>query len=433
MRIIKKGFPIILFLLAAACNFPGGKTSAITPFSKGETSTPAAPSETAAPVSTSTPEEPSSPAGNAYELLIVTPREFMAPMQRLAEWKTSTGIPAGLLILEEIEGMCEGRDAPEKIKRCLALYQQKSGIRYAILVGDGDKFPIRWTMADIAGPTVGNTAFYPADLYYADLYRSDGSFDDWDSNGNGYFGEIGGEIRPGPLNIDNADLNPDIAVGRVPVSTLEEAEIYAYKVTRYEFRASDWDWSHRLLAISSGGYLPDDCRRQEEMLALLPAEWKILRMYNAGNPCQETVELSAENIIREMNNGTGLISFLGHGNMDLLGGCGDRKGFRPGGEYPSCYRWSFPGAAGRRPLPPIRRAGRTRIPADCIIRAASLGKYSPPRLRHPRRFRSPTTWMGSWNTHLSKRTTEWLSTSERLLARNSRRCSTSTGCSLRGS
>jgi hypothetical protein len=316
MRIIQKLFPLVL-LLAAACNFPAPSAPPAMDPTDTAIKPTAAPVETAMPSATSTPNQLSTPAGSTSELLIVTPREFMAPMQRLAEWKTSTGIPAGLLILEEIEGMCEGRDAPERIKRCLALYQQKNGIRYALLVGDGDRFPIRWTMADIVGPTVGNTAFYPADLYYADLYRSDGSFDDWDSNGNGYYGEIGGEIRPGPLNIDDVDLDPDIAVGRVPVSTLEEAEIYAYKVTRYESLASDWDWSHRLLAISSGGYLPDDCRRQEEMLALLPAEWKILRMYSAGNPCQETLELSAENIIREMNNGTGLISFLGHGNMDL--------------------------------------------------------------------------------------------------------------------
>lgn len=313
----KKVFPIVLLLLVAACNFPGGKTPAITPFIKGETALPPAPAETAAPVATSTPEELSSPAGNAYELLIVTPREFLEPMRRLAEWKTSSGLAAGILLLEDADRLCEGRDAPERIKRCLALYQKKSGIRYAMLAGDGDQFPIRWTSADIVGPTVGNIAFYPADLYYADLYKADGSFDDWDSNGNGYYGEIGGEIRSGLLNIDNADLNPDIAVGRVPVSTFEEAGIYAEKVISYESLAFQSNWAHKLLAISSGGFQSDDCRRQEEMLALMPGSWEISRLYYAGNPCQATSELTAETIVGKLNEGVGLVSFVGHGNMDL--------------------------------------------------------------------------------------------------------------------
>ncbi len=317
MRIIKKVFPIVLFFLAAACNFPGGATSAITPFIKGETALPPAPAGTAARVATSTPEELSSPAGNAYELLIVTPREFLEPMRRLAEWKTATGMAAGILLLEDVDRLCEGRDAPERIKRCLAMYQQKSGIRYAMLAGDGDKFPIRWTMADIVGPTVGNAAFYPADLYYADLYKADGTFDDWDANANGYFGEIGGEIRSGPLNIDKVDLNPDIAVGRAPVSTAKEAAIYVEKVISYEKAAFQSEWARRILAISSGGYLPDDCRRQEEMLAELPAAHIVTRLYYAGNPCQKTAELTADNVIGAINAGVGLVSYIGHGSEDF--------------------------------------------------------------------------------------------------------------------
>ena len=317
MQIIKKVFPIVLLLLAAACNFPGGKTPAITPSGTGETAPPPVPAETSAPSATPTPGGLSSPLGNPYELLIVTPRVFLEPMRRLADWKTSTGIPAGLILLEDVDRMCEGRDAPERIKRCLALYQQKSGVRYAMLAGDGDRFPIRWTMADIVGPTVGNTAFYPADLYYADLYNEDGTFDEWDANDNGYFGEIGGEIRSGLLNIDRADLDPDIAVGRAPVSTAEEAAIYVEKVIAYEKFAYGSDWAHKVLAISSGGYMADDCARQEEMLALLPADWEITRLYTAGNPCRTTPELSADTIVDALNKGTGLVSFLGHGNMDL--------------------------------------------------------------------------------------------------------------------
>jgi len=312
---IKNLLPIIL-LLTAACNLPVRRESSVVGSTIWNTEPPPQPSETSAPTPWPSPADESSQVGTPYELLIVTPEAFLAPMRRLAEWKTSTGMPAGILVLEEAYRRCEGRDPPEKVKRCLALYQKESGIRYALLVGDGDQFPIRWTQADIVGPTVGNTAFYPADLYYADLYKQDGSFDDWDSNHNGYYGEIGGEIRSGLLNIDHVDLDPDIAVGRAPVSTLAEASLYADKVLGYESSAYKSDWAKKVLAIESGGYLPDDCKRQEEMLAEFPALYAVTRLYYAGNPCLKTEALSADNVINAINAGVGLVSYLGHGSVD---------------------------------------------------------------------------------------------------------------------
>jgi hypothetical protein len=315
MRIIRKLIPVIL-LFAAACNLQVRTEPSTVASAAQERESPPSSSEKVAPTLMPTPADVSSPAGKPYDLLIVTPKVFLEPVRRLADWKTSTGMKAGVLVLEEVAGLCAGRDAPEQIKRCLARYQKESGIRYAMLVGDGDQFPIRWTQADIVGPTVGDTAFYPADLYYADLYKADGSFDDWDANGNGYYGEIGGEIRSGPLNIDRVDLNPDIAVGRVPVSTLEEASRYAEKVIFYESNAYQSDWAHKVLAISSGGYMANDCWRQEEMLALLPGEYSVTRLYYADNPCRKTAALTADNVIGEINAGVGLVSFLGHGSLD---------------------------------------------------------------------------------------------------------------------
>jgi hypothetical protein len=318
--------PVFLLILTA-CNLAIRGSQTPTATAMPEQKSPLLPTDAGAPILSPTPADASSPAGKPYDLLIVTPKSFLPPMRMLADWKTSTGMRTGLLVLEEAYTSCEGRDTPERIKRCLAKYQKESGIRYAMLVGDGDQFPIRWTQADIVGPTVGNSAFYPAELYYADLYKADGSFDDWDANGNGYFGEIGGEIRSGRLNIDQVDLNPDIAVGRAPVSTLEEASRYVEKVIRYETNAYQSDWAHRVLAISSGGYLPDDCRREEEMLALLPSEWEITRFYYAGNPCGKTADLTPENILDVMNQGVGLVSFIVHGTMDYWAGAVSVKDF----------------------------------------------------------------------------------------------------------
>ena len=48
-----------------------------------------------------------------------------------------------------------------------------------------------------ATPAAFDYAFYPSDLYYADVAKADGSFDDWNARKDGfhahYFGEVRGE------------------------------------------------------------------------------------------------------------------------------------------------------------------------------------------------------------------------------------------------
>ncbi len=69
-----------------------------------------------------------------------------------------------------------------------------------------------------------------SDLYYSCIQKDDGSFDSWDENGNGVYGEI--EIQPGPKPgaSDGADLVPDLCVSRIPVSNAMELSFYLEKM-----------------------------------------------------------------------------------------------------------------------------------------------------------------------------------------------------------
>jgi hypothetical protein len=250
-----------------------------------------------------------------YDLLIVTPKAFLEPMRRLADWKIRTGLSTGIPTLEDAYRMCTGRDTPEQVKRCLSLYQQRSGIRFAMLVGGAGQFPVRFYMLDIVDETAHHNIYYnPADLYYADLYKADGSFDDWNANGNDEFGEL---VYPGILNVDQADANPDISVGRVPVFSMDEAETYVDKVIRYETGARGSDWVKRALLIVTGGLFPDDCKYEEKIISLFPSGYEFVRLYNSDNTCQTTPAITVDNIIAELNKGVGLVSFLGHGTFYL--------------------------------------------------------------------------------------------------------------------
>ena len=180
-----------------------------------------------------------------YEILIITPEEFYDEALRLKEFKDRTGRPTAIASLERsVYPSFSYGDGPEKIKRYIALVESIYHIKYVILIGDADKLPVRFRVTDRTEssklPTDGEVvdaigAYYASDIYYADLYKEDGSFEDWDYNRNGYYAEFHAEYYTNdPINVDRIDMVPDIAVGRIPASTVGELRTYIDKVIRYE-------------------------------------------------------------------------------------------------------------------------------------------------------------------------------------------------------
>jgi hypothetical protein len=189
------------------------------------------------------------------DLLIVTPREFEPVLAPLVAFKNATGLPTVLITLEEIEAdPAYTGDQAAQVKQAIAAYEDESGIQYVMLVGDVDRFPVRWVAAKRGGDV---EYFYASDLYYADLYDATGAFHTWDSDGDGLYGEHVASGRcaedPYSVNLDRVDLHPDVAVGRMPASTREELESYVARVIRYEYLAFGADWFHNVLLYAGGG------------------------------------------------------------------------------------------------------------------------------------------------------------------------------------
>jgi hypothetical protein len=84
---------------------------------------------------------------SSAELLILAPDEFIDELQPLKRFKDATGRPTLLISLSQVYGdsLFNGADDPERIKKCIAYHAQHSGVQHVILVGDVDKFPVRWT------------------------------------------------------------------------------------------------------------------------------------------------------------------------------------------------------------------------------------------------------------------------------------------------
>jgi hypothetical protein len=81
-----------------------------------------------------------------HKLLILAPDEFMDELKPLKGFKDCSGRPTLLASLEEIYAnpLFNGVDEPEEIKKCIAHYEQTDGVESVLLVGDVDKFPVRW-------------------------------------------------------------------------------------------------------------------------------------------------------------------------------------------------------------------------------------------------------------------------------------------------
>jgi hypothetical protein len=252
--------------------------------------------------------------------IILGPERFRAALDEFVRYKQQD-LPTEFVALEGILQREAGVDDPEKVKRFLYREWHERKLGYALLVGDADVFPVRYMVLDRVTPAAFDYAFYPSDLYYSDLAKSDGTFDDWNGQKQGfhalYFGEVRGEKNKGdPINYDNVDYRPDIAVGRWPVSTADEVKLVAAKSMRYEQSQarSTADAKPRAAFIAVGGWV-DARPLLEKLSGGMPAGWNVeKRFYHDGDAHFDTPPPTEEAVRRLLNDGVALVAHAGHGS-----------------------------------------------------------------------------------------------------------------------
>ena len=249
-----------------------------------------------------------------YNLLIIAPQEFIEPLKQLAEYKTNTGIPTILISLDHIYRAYPGRDEAEKVKRFLALFRANNMAQYAMLVGDVDKFPVRFTKWYYRDPSNPNSDpefhswFIPTDLYYAALFKPSGSFSDWDENKDGYY-----EVPGTGTNPDKVSVIPYIAVGRIPASTKEDVDRYITKIKEYESHAFGSTWLKSALFVEGDWDLSAHSDLNSIASKYLPG-YNLNKLYLSGG----TKTPNSTNINAYINppNGVRLMIYIGHGAID---------------------------------------------------------------------------------------------------------------------
>jgi len=184
-----------------------------------------------------------------YDMVIISPDLFSEALQPLINHKNSVGVETFLKTTEDIYSTYNGRDNPEQIKYCIKDMIETYNIKYVLLIGGhkGQLFqwhvPVRIVhLADGARYTE-----FVSDLYFADIFREDGSFDDWNSNNDDIIAEWGK---------DTFDLIPDVSVGRLPCRNKREVKTIVSKIIEYETGSFEPSWFNQFI-VAGGDTVPN--------------------------------------------------------------------------------------------------------------------------------------------------------------------------------
>jgi hypothetical protein len=273
------------------------------------------------------------PAGAAAEtprgLLIVAPERFLPALSDFIAYK-QTLLPTTTRSLEKLLAENTSADDPEKLKRCIYKMWKEEHVGYVLLVGDVDVMPVRYMVLDRVTPDAFNYAFYPSDLYYSDLAKADGSFEDWNSQRDDfharYFGEVRGEAnKAGPINFDGVDYLPDVAVGRWPVSNEGDVHALAAKTMTYERQVLAGTAPHLYRAglLGVDGWV-DTRDFLAKLTTRLRENWQVENHslpINSPDGKRTPSRQNHEKVTELFNSGMGLVIHTGHGQPDQWERC----------------------------------------------------------------------------------------------------------------
>lgn len=253
---------------------------------------------------------------SGVSLLIVCPKKFSFALKKLVRHKNKFNVPTKLVTLKEVYSHeNSGRDNAEKLKLYIKDAYDNLNISYVLLVG-GKKSQINSWNCPVRYVSMGNSweSQFLCDLYFADIYDSEGNFSSWDSDNDGLYGEwVYGE-QPEDKYID---LYPEVSVGRLPCRNRLEVRIMVRKIIKYEKSTYGRSWFYDVVAVAGDTY--PECQNSSwvgnegEYYADLALEnmigFRKIKYYTSNETLKHWF-----NIYRAINKGCGFIYFNGHAN-----------------------------------------------------------------------------------------------------------------------
>jgi len=254
-----------------------------------------------------------------YELLIVCSSAFSGNFENLRAAYLKEGLRSEVVTLEIITSTMTGIDDPEMIRNYIIQEYQAHGIQHVMLAGDAEIIPYRGLYGYVKSGGGYTDSAIPADIYYS-------AFDgNWNSDGDSKWGEPADTLAP--FNPDEADLLPEISVGRLPFSNLEELNAMLHKSYSYQFTPVAGEFRDVLMA---GEYLyPAPYYTQGSFyLELLigprtdygyttdgiPGNYDFDKMYDVTS----AAAWSKQDLMNHLNAGSPMLNHVGHANYGTM-------------------------------------------------------------------------------------------------------------------
>ena len=252
-----------------------------------------------------------------YDMVIIAPRIFSRALQPLLVHKNNHQVETLFKSTEDIYNEYDGRDKPEQIKYFIKDALETWDISYVLLVGGKQGQRNTWYIP----PRYSNLDDwsdwdyqYLSDLYYADIYKADGTFEDWDSNGNGIFAEWSRDSE----QKDILDLYPDVAVGRLACRTRIEVYTVVNKIITYETKTAGTSWFRHMI-VAGGDTFPNPYDEYEgEMEATRSTTYMDAIVENTIFLFASDGTLTRRaDMVKALNKGAGFVHLAGHGTPSI--------------------------------------------------------------------------------------------------------------------
>ncbi len=265
-----------------------------------------------APVAITATENQNLHAWETPELLIITPKAFVSQADRLATFReTEDGIRSRVATTEAIYNeFSSGKPDITALRDFIrSLYLKDSErFRYVLLFGDGS--------FDYKDRLANNTNYVP-------IYESVQSLHPiYSYSSDDYFGFM--EEREGlwEESFSSNDHDLELGIGRLPITSLAEAEGVVNKLIRYQTsRESLGNWRHRVALVADDGDFNIHQAQADQLGEFIETnhfDFNVERLFVDAFP-QETTPFGKksfalkERINQLVEQGTLIINYSGHG------------------------------------------------------------------------------------------------------------------------
>ena len=231
-------------------------------------------------------------ATDGADYIIITPAEFAAAIQPLAEQRQATGLRVLVVNRDDVfDSFSNGRPSPFGIRDFLrhAFDNWPAPTpRFVLLVGDASY--------DYRDRLKGKFKNHLPTFLLDTTYVGETASDNW-------FVSFGGET----------DYRPSMAIGRLPAQNVEQLRAMVKKTLAYETAPPSGEWRRRVMLVAD-----DDDAAFTQMSDTLATDY-LSKTYTIDKVYIGQTPNANADVLKTFDEGVSMVNYVGHGSLDVWG------------------------------------------------------------------------------------------------------------------